>query len=70
MYWQDFHIVEVTEPVIEAAGDLAEDHALRGYDAVHLASALRAAVDILVTADRDLLHAGRRVGLKVIDASW
>ncbi len=31
---------EATEGVVRAAGDLAETHALRGFDAVHLASAL------------------------------
>jgi len=30
-------VIEVTEELIEAAADLAEEQALRGYDAVHLA---------------------------------
>ena len=33
-------IVELLEPVAHLAGDLAERHALRGFDAVHLASAI------------------------------
>ena len=47
------------------AGDLAETHALRGYDAVHLASALAIADDrtVMVTTDRHLRTAARNVGL-------
>ncbi len=38
--WQTFEKPEATEGVVRAAGDLAETHALRGFDAVHLTSAL------------------------------
>jgi len=31
--------VEVSEEVVRQAGELAESHALRGFDAIHLASA-------------------------------
>jgi predicted nucleic acid-binding protein len=37
---QQYHIVEVTARVADQAMELAEKHGLRGYDAVHLASAL------------------------------
>ena len=37
---QQYQIVEVTATVAERAMELAEQHGLRGYDAVHLASAL------------------------------
>ena len=67
-HWQDVFVVEVTEPVVEDAGDLAEQEALRGYDAVHLASALRAAVDVLITADAEMIRAAQNRGLKVIDS--
>jgi predicted nucleic acid-binding protein len=67
-HWQDVFVVEVTERVVEDAGDLAEQEALRGYDAVHLASALRAAVDVLITADAEMIRAARTRGLKVIDS--
>jgi predicted nucleic acid-binding protein len=67
-HWQDVYVVEVTEPVVEDAGDLAEQEALRGYDAVHLASALRDTVDILITADAQLIQAARNRGLRVIDS--
>jgi predicted nucleic acid-binding protein len=38
--WGTFEKSEVTEDLVLEAGDLAEEHALRGFDAVHLASAL------------------------------
>jgi predicted nucleic acid-binding protein len=38
--WDDYFIVDVSEGLVRAAGILAENHALRGADAVHLASAV------------------------------
>lgn len=38
--WDSYFILEVTEGLVRRAGGLAEDHALRAYDALHLASAL------------------------------
>jgi len=38
--WESVYKPEVTEDLVRAAGDLAEAHALRGFDAIHLASAL------------------------------
>ncbi len=38
--WPTFATLEVTDPIARYAGELAQKHALRGYDAVHLASAL------------------------------
>jgi predicted nucleic acid-binding protein len=67
-HWQSVFVVEVTEAVVDDAGGLAELEALRGFDAVHLASALRAAVDVLITADAQLIGAARNRGLKVIDS--
>lgn len=37
--WQDFAILEVTQPLVELAGDYADTFALRGYDSVQLAAA-------------------------------
>lgn len=39
-YWDALRIVEVTVELGHRSGDLAEAHALSGFDAVHLASAL------------------------------
>ncbi len=38
--WGTYEVLSATENVARAAGDLAERHALRGFDAIHLASAL------------------------------
>jgi hypothetical protein len=47
------------------AGGYAEDLGLRGYDAVHLATALELGDEevVLVTWDRELASAAERVGL-------
>ncbi len=38
--WSRYLILSVTEDMIRLASDLAEKHALRGFDSIHLASAL------------------------------
>ncbi len=38
--WSSYLILSVTGDMIRLAGDLAEKHALRGFDSIHLASAL------------------------------
>jgi len=52
-------VIGLDDTLARAAGDLAERHALRGYDAVHLASALAIGDPGLVIAtwDRDLASA-------------
>jgi uncharacterized protein len=73
--WRTIEALSVTENVARLAGDLAERHALRGFDAIHLASALlaRAAIigqssgeadheDVLFLGfDSDLVEAAARV---------
>ena len=62
-------LVAVDEPLARRAGELAEDLALRGYDAVHLATALALGDDILiVTWDADLNRAASRSGCAVAPA--
>jgi predicted nucleic acid-binding protein len=58
-------IVELTETVALGAGDLAELHGMRGYDAVHIASALEAWTEDLVFAtwDAELVQAAATVGI-------
>ena len=69
--WLDFAIIELDE---RFAGELAIAHALRGFDAVHLAAALelrRQAEGIIVafTAfDERLAHAAGAEGLQVLEA--
>ncbi|HEX9774994.1 MAG TPA: type II toxin-antitoxin system VapC family toxin [Actinomycetota bacterium] len=64
---REIELIEVTADVVRSAGDLAERHGLRGYDAVHLASALALGVEdvVLATWDRDLAHAGRQAGFAI-----
>jgi predicted nucleic acid-binding protein len=59
--------VGVDDQLARGAGKLAEDLGLRGYDAVHLATALGLGDDdsVVVTWDEDLRRAAERVGLAV-----
>ena len=38
--WSHYIVVELTPAVTRSSGEIAEQHALRGFDAIHLASAL------------------------------
>ena len=66
-YWAATRAVELTEKIAHRAGHLAAAHALRGADAVHLASVLAIGVDDTVFAvwDQRLRTAalGTAVGL-------
>ena len=59
--------VGVDQELATRAGGYAEDLRLRGYDAVHLATALELGDEeiVLVTWDKDLARAAERVGLGV-----
>ena len=67
--WDKYFIVGVTEALVKRAGQLAEKHGLRGYDAIQLSSAVmmreetRQIVNFCCFDDR-LLRAGRREGLR------
>jgi predicted nucleic acid-binding protein len=64
--WRELQVVELDEGVAEAAGDVAERHALRALDAVHLASALAGGRRVIVaTWDERLSRAAREAGLAV-----
>jgi uncharacterized protein len=69
-YWAATRPVELTAAVEQHAGELARSQALRGADAVHLASALAIRDPDLVVAVWDRrLHAGAQaVGLRVVPA--
>lgn len=56
--------VAIDEPLARHAGELAAQHALRGYDALHLACALQLYGDdtILATWDNALNTAARATG--------
>ncbi len=59
--------IEVTDSIARTAGELAEQHALRGYDAVHLAAAHTVLDEdlVLITGDTDLAAAASAVGITV-----
>lgn len=59
--------VGVDQGLAAQAGERAEQLSLRGYDAVHLATALELGDEeiVLVTWDRNLARAAARVGLGV-----
>jgi len=64
-------VIALDDALARAAGDLAERHALRGYDAVHLASAL--AIDapgelVIATWDQELAAAAVAEGRMVVPA--
>jgi len=65
--YADLITVGVDEELAVRAGRYAEDLGLRGYDSVHLATALELGDDevVVVTWDRDLARATERVGLGV-----
>lgn len=68
--WTRYIAVEVTDRLVKDAGDLAAHRALRGYDALHLASALSlrkqasSAVTFLAF-DRELTVAAKREALRI-----
>lgn len=57
--------VEIDDGLVRSAGDLAESHSLRAYDAVHLAAALAVAADdlVVVAGDRALISAAQAAGV-------
>jgi uncharacterized protein len=60
-------VVEVDEQLVWLAADLAETHALRGDDAVHLAAALTVGTGLMVSADADQVRAARAENLPSLD---
>ena len=69
--WAEIDIVEVDDQIVTRAADLARHMNLRGYDAVHAASAEQLADDDLVAAcgDSELMHAWSTLGLSVFDTT-
>lgn len=67
-FWAATRAVELTDAITLRAGELAGLHALRGADAVHLASALAVGADDIVFAawDRRLRAGAETAGLRLI----
>ena len=69
--WAQTAVVRVDETLVAHAAALADTHALRGYDAVHCASAIAVSdVDMIAAAgDRRLLDAWHDLGLATVDVT-
>jgi uncharacterized protein len=67
---RELEVIGLDDRLARSAGNLAQRHALRGYDAVHLASAV--AIDdpdlVVATWDRDLATAAAAQGRTVVPA--
>ena len=63
--------VEVDEALVRRVGQLAQDHALRGYDAVHLAALARVAdhQTVMVVGDNELCAAASALGVATASTS-
>jgi predicted nucleic acid-binding protein len=68
--YADLATIGVDQELAVRAGKYAEDLELRGYDSVHLATALELGDDevVVVTWDRDLARATEEVGLGLAGA--
>lgn len=69
--WAEIDVVEIDQALVEAASDVAHRMALRGYDAVHCASAQLLIAPDLVAASGDLklLVAWRALGVATYDVN-
>lgn len=68
--WENYFIVEVPQSVLERGGELVDKHPLKGFDALHLASALllrdRASSPVAFSCfDEQLKKAAEAEGLAV-----
>lgn len=67
--WRKCDVLDVDQSLSEVASSMAYDHALRGYDAVHCASAVRVQDPelVAVSGDRQLLEAWSAQGVSTFD---
>ncbi len=66
--WEDYFIIEITDGLIKFAGDIAQKHLLRGFDSIHLASAINLKNKIRTNVyfssnDTKLNHAAEKEGI-------
>ena len=69
--WESYFLIEVTDGLIRFAGDMAEKYLLRGFDSIHLASAVnlkhKIDSDIYFSSyDTRLNQAAEKEGINVI----
>lgn len=58
-------VLDLTEPVIQESIRCLENNAIRGMDAIHVASAAVFGSDLFLSADSRQCKAARQVGLRV-----
>lgn len=69
--WGMYFVIEVTEKIVEMAGNLVENHSIRGFDSIHLASAIvlrkeiKQSVDFMCWDNR-LLEAAKKEGFNTL----
>jgi hypothetical protein len=65
--FEEMDLVEIDDALAHLAGEKAENHGLRGYEAVHLAAALRVHDSdvVLIAGDHALVAAANSEGLAV-----
>lgn len=66
--WEGYFVIEVTDGLIRFAGDIAQKHLLRGFDSIHLASAInlknKIRSDVYFSSnDTRLNHAAEKEGI-------
>ncbi|MBM4339764.1 MAG: type II toxin-antitoxin system VapC family toxin [Deltaproteobacteria bacterium] len=69
--WDSYYLIEVTDGLIRVAGDIAEKYLLRGFDSIHLASAIhlknRIRIDIYFSShDAKLNQSAEKEGVIVL----
>lgn len=60
------YLVEVTSKLVKMAAELAEEFSLRGYDSIHLASAISMKAHVFACSDESLSAAAQANGFHVI----
>ena len=67
--FEEIDLVELDDPLARRAGELAEVHRLRGYDAVHLAAAdrIRDPDVVVIAGDSALLDAATAEGMSIAE---
>jgi hypothetical protein len=66
--WRELDAIEVTEKLAHRAGHLADACGLRGYDAIHLASAeaILDEGDVMIVSDTRLAEAAASLGIDAL----
>lgn len=69
--WDDLIHIPPSDALVKRAATLSARRALRGYDAVHCATALAVASEdfAAISGDRDLLRAWNALGVATIDTT-